>query len=117
MLAFSTRDSQLWDAVRDTVDLSDAPRFPTVRMAVVVAMVVVASPYLARPLRRVGQVLVLAVAIDALYIGKVFPTDLLGAVVLGWCVAAGGPLRLRHADRAPDRRVGRLVRSPGSGSR
>lgn len=88
VLAFYTRDSRFWDAVKDTVDLTDAPRFPTVRMAVVVAMVVVASPYLARPLRRVGQVLVVAVAVDALYIGRVFPTDLLGAVVLGWSVAA-----------------------------
>jgi ABC-type sulfate transport system permease component len=47
-----------WQAVKHTVDLTEAPRFPTVRMAVVVAMVVVASPYLARPLRQVGQVLV-----------------------------------------------------------
>ncbi len=88
VLAFYTRDGRLWNAVKDTADLTGAPRFPTVRVAVVVAMVVVASPYLARPLRHVGQILVIAVAIDALYIGRVFPTDLLGALVLGWSVAA-----------------------------
>src|SRR5258705_2032631 len=50
VLAFYARDSQLWHALRDTFDLSDAPRFPTVRLAVVVAMVAVASPYLSRPM-------------------------------------------------------------------
>lgn len=87
-LAFYARDSQLWEAFRNTVDLSDAPRFPTVRLAVVVAMVVVASPYLSRPMRRIGQALVLAIALEALSIDHAFPTDLLGAIVLGWGVAA-----------------------------
>jgi uncharacterized membrane protein YbhN (UPF0104 family) len=88
LLAFSTRDGELWDDLRQTFDLTNAPRFPTVRLAVVVAMVVVASPYLARPIRRVGQLLVVAIGVDALSTGGVFPTDVLGALVLGWGVAA-----------------------------
>jgi uncharacterized membrane protein YbhN (UPF0104 family) len=88
LLAFYTRDGELWDDLRQTFDLTKAPRFPTVRLAVVVAMVVVASPYLARPMRRIGQLLVLAIGVDALYTGGVFPTDVLGALVLGWGVAA-----------------------------
>ena len=87
-LAFLTHDAPLWQSVRSTFDLTDAPRFPTVRLAVAVAMVVVASPYLSRPMRRVGQVLVLAIAFEALYVDAAFPSDLLGAVVLGWGVAA-----------------------------
>ena len=87
-LAFLTRDASLWAAIQKTFDLTDAPRFPTVRLAVVVAMVVVASPYLSRPMRRIGQVLVAAIALDALYIDHAFPTDLIGALVLGWGVAA-----------------------------
>lgn len=87
-IAFLSRDASLWPAVQHTFDLTDAPRFPTVRLAVVVAMVVVASPYLSRPMRRVGQVLVIAIAVEALYVDRAFPTDLLGAVVLGWGVAA-----------------------------
>jgi glycosyltransferase 2 family protein len=87
-VAFISRDAQLWQAVRNTFDLTDAPRFPAVRLAVVVAMVVVASPYLSRPMRRIGQVLVVAIALEALYIDHAFPTDLLGAIVLGWGVAA-----------------------------
>ena len=52
-------------------------------------MVVVASPYLSRPMRRVGQALVLViVARGARTSTRAFPTDLLGAVVLGWGVAA-----------------------------
>jgi uncharacterized membrane protein YbhN (UPF0104 family) len=88
LVAFSVRDGRLWEDLRKTFDLTEAPRFPTVRLAVVVAMVVVASPYLARPVRRIGQVLILAIAVDALYTGGVFPTDVLGALVLGWGVAA-----------------------------
>ncbi|HEY3723891.1 MAG TPA: lysylphosphatidylglycerol synthase transmembrane domain-containing protein [Acidimicrobiia bacterium] len=87
-LAFLTHDSSVTAALRKTFDLTDAPRFPTVRLAVAVAMVVVASPYLSRPMRRVGQVLIVVIALEALYVDHAFPTDLLGAVVLGWGVAA-----------------------------
>ncbi len=88
VLAFLAHDASFWQSIRNTFDLTDAPRFPTVRLAVAVAMVVVASPYLARPMRRVGQVLVVAIALEALYVDAAFPTDLFGAVVLGWGVAA-----------------------------
>jgi undecaprenyl-diphosphatase len=88
LLAFFTPQTDLWHAITSTFDLSDAPRFPTVRLAVVVAMVVVASPYLSRPMRRVGQALVAVIFVEALYIDAAFPTDLIGAIVLGWGVAA-----------------------------
>ena len=102
----SSRDSRaLGGSARTRSTSRDAPRFPTVRSAVVVAMVVVASPYLSRPTapRRPGA-RARGRAIDALYIDRAFPTDLLGAVVLGWGVAAAVHYALRHADRAPDRR-------------
>ena len=53
-----------------------------------VAVITVASPYLARPTRRVGQGIVLLLAIATMYIGKSLPTDVVGAIVLGWGVAA-----------------------------
>jgi undecaprenyl-diphosphatase len=88
VLAFVAKDSSLWPAIQHTLDLTDAPRFPTVRLAVVVAMVAVASPYLSRPMRRIGDGLIIVIALEALYVDRAFPTDLLGAVVLGWGVAA-----------------------------
>lgn len=36
----------------------DTPTFPVVRLTVIVAVVAVASPYLTRPMRRIGQLLI-----------------------------------------------------------
>jgi undecaprenyl-diphosphatase len=47
-----------------------------------------AVPYVTRPVRRVGQGLVLCLALAALYLGTGFPNDVVAAVVLGWGVAA-----------------------------
>jgi len=87
LLAFLVHDSQLWDAFRVTFDLTDAPRFPLVRLSVAVAAVLVASPHLARPTRRFGQTIVGLLALSSLYLARGVPTDLLGAIVLGWGVA------------------------------
>jgi undecaprenyl-diphosphatase len=53
-----------------------------------VAVVVAAGPYLGRPTRRLGQLLVGLGALSALYLGTAFPKDLFGGIVLGWGVAA-----------------------------
>jgi undecaprenyl-diphosphatase len=64
------------------------PAFPLVRLAVIAAVLAAASPYLTRPTRRIGSALVVALAAAAMYLGTAFPNDLLGALVLGWGVAA-----------------------------
>ncbi len=66
----------------------DAPGFPAVRVAIIVAVISVASPYLTRPVRRLGQLLVLVMAIASLYLGATLPDGALAAVALGWTVAA-----------------------------
>jgi uncharacterized membrane protein YbhN (UPF0104 family)/tRNA A-37 threonylcarbamoyl transferase component Bud32 len=66
----------------------DTPNFPFVRLAVVVAVICVASPYLTRLTRRIGQLLVVALALAALYLGTAFPNDILGAIVIGWGIGA-----------------------------
>jgi glycosyltransferase 2 family protein len=58
-----------------------------VRLSVAVATVLVASPHLARPTRRVGEGLVVLLALSSLYLSRGFPTDLIAAIVLGWGVA------------------------------
>jgi glycosyltransferase 2 family protein len=62
--------------------------FPGVRLAIIVAVISVASPYLTRPVRRLGQLLVLLIAIASLYLGTTLPDGALAAVALGWAVAA-----------------------------
>lgn len=66
----------------------DAPAFPAVRVAIIVAVISVASPYLTRPTRRLGQLLVLVIAISSLYLGATLPDGALAAVALGWAIAA-----------------------------
>jgi undecaprenyl-diphosphatase len=63
--------------------------FPAVRVAVVAAIISAAGPYVTRPTRVVGRVLVVAVALAAVDLGRAGPNDVLAAVVLGWAVAAG----------------------------
>jgi uncharacterized membrane protein YbhN (UPF0104 family)/tRNA A-37 threonylcarbamoyl transferase component Bud32 len=88
LTAFFTHQTDLWNAIKVTFDLTDAPRFPLVRVSVAVAAVLVASPHLTRPTRRIGQGIVAALALSSLYLARGAPTDLLGAIVLGWGVAA-----------------------------
>jgi len=64
------------------------PAFPSPRLALVVALVAGASPYLTRPSRRVGKGVVLALVPAAMYLGVAYPTDIAGGLVLGWGVAA-----------------------------
>jgi undecaprenyl-diphosphatase len=87
LMAFLVHDDGLWQAFKVTFDLTGAPRFPMVRLSVAVATVLVASPHLARPTRRLGQGLVALLALSSLYLSRGFPTDLVAAIVLGWGVA------------------------------
>ena len=41
-----------------------------------------------RPTHVFGRVLVVGLAVAALYLGRSYPNDLFAAVVLGWTVAA-----------------------------
>lgn len=88
LAGFLVRSTDLWQSIERTVDLTNAPRFPLVRVAIAVAMITVASPHLTRPTRRIGQALVVVLALESMYLGRGFPVDLLGAIVLGWGVAA-----------------------------
>jgi undecaprenyl-diphosphatase len=68
--------------------LDTTPSFPLVRLAVVVAVVASASPYLVRPMRRLGQTVIVLLTVGAMYLGTGHPNDLLGAILLGWGMAA-----------------------------
>jgi len=65
-----------------------SPRFPVERVALVVAVVATAGPYVARPTRRFGVLLIAALAISALYLGTGLPDDVLGGIFVGLGVAA-----------------------------
>jgi undecaprenyl-diphosphatase len=88
LLAFTVHDTDLAGAFRIVLDARGAPPFPAVRVAMAVAVIAVAGPYLTRPVRRVGQGLVVVLAFTALYLGRGVVTDVFAAMTLGWGVAA-----------------------------
>ncbi len=78
----------LGEGLKVLIRLDDGPSFPVVRLAVVTAVICAAAPYVTRPVRRVGQALVLCLGLAALYLGTGSPNGVLAAIVLGWGVAA-----------------------------
>lgn len=79
--------------VKETFDAvvrldQDSPEFPTVRLAMIVAVVCTASPYLTRPMRRVGQLFIVTVAFAVMYLGTGVPDAIVASLALGWGVSA-----------------------------
>jgi uncharacterized membrane protein YbhN (UPF0104 family) len=89
LIAYTQDHSTLADALRIVLDRRGTPPFPTVRVAVAVAIITVAGPYLTRPVRYAGQALVAVLALTTMYLGRGLVTDVLAAVALGWGTAAG----------------------------
>ena len=85
----------------------DTVAFPAVRVGVIVAVISVASPYLTRPVRRIGQLLVLLIAIAvALPRHRRSRTASSPRSRSGGRVAALVHLVVRLARRSPDGRTG-----------
>jgi uncharacterized membrane protein YbhN (UPF0104 family) len=62
--------------------------FPGTRVAIIAAVISVGAPYLSRPVRRLGQTLVLLMFLSGMYLGLSTVDDLAASVVLGWTIAA-----------------------------
>ncbi|MEX1007950.1 MAG: lysylphosphatidylglycerol synthase transmembrane domain-containing protein [Acidimicrobiia bacterium] len=101
LVAVFVHRTDLAHAFSVVFDPTDVPRFPLVRISMAVAVITVASPYLARPTRRVGQGIVLLLALATIYLGRSLPTDVVAAFVLGWGVAALVHLVFGTAARRP----------------
>lgn len=89
LIAFAQDQSTLAHALRIVLDRRGTPPFPTVRVAIAVAIITVAGPYLTRPVRYAGQALVAVLALTTMYLGRGLVTDVIAAVALGWGTAAG----------------------------
>jgi undecaprenyl-diphosphatase len=81
----------------------DTAGFPLVRLAVITAVIATASPYLTRPIRRLGQLLILFLALSAMYLGTGLPDGILAALFLGWGVAAAVHLTFGSPGGRPTR--------------
>jgi uncharacterized protein (TIRG00374 family) len=88
-----------WPYVLPEIDLESSapPRFPVARVAVVTAGLVVVSPFLTRPLRRLGWLVILLTAIASVGLGYGTPTHIIGSFGIGlfcaglWLTIAGSP--------------------------
>ncbi len=87
LFAFVVGQTDLAHAFEIVLDSRGTPPFPMVRVGMAVAVIAVAGRYLTRPTRWVGRSFVIALGLVAMYLGRGYLTDLLGAVVLGWGVA------------------------------
>ncbi len=66
----------------------NSPSFPAVRVAIVVAVIAVASPYVSRPARQLGRVLMVLMFFAAIYLGTAAADGALAAVLIGFAIAA-----------------------------
>jgi undecaprenyl-diphosphatase len=74
--------------LRVAAGLGSSPSaYPSARVAVIVAVIGAASPYVGRTVRAFGWTLVALLAVAALYLGAAFPNDLFAAIVVGWTAA------------------------------
>lgn len=78
----------LGQGLRAITRLGTSPAFPSVRLAVLVAVLRAAVPYVTRPTRRFGRIVLIGAALSPLYLGSAYPNDVFAGLVLGWAVAA-----------------------------
>ena len=82
--AGTSRDA-LWDAL---FGVPDSPTYPAVRVAVATAIIVTASPWVARPLRYLGRFLVAVGAVAAVGLTIAWSSGAVAGFVLGIVAAA-----------------------------
>jgi len=77
-----------WPEVGAIRDVAGARDYPVVRIAVLGAALLVASPHLTRPFRRLSRAAVALSALAAIVLEIGAVSDVLGAIAVGWCAAA-----------------------------
>ena len=88
MIAFVDAGDSIGTALRHVFDTSLQPTYPTVPLAVMTAVILTASPFLTRPVRRIGPVVLVLVAIGTFYRANAGFNAVFAAFVLGWGIAA-----------------------------
>ena len=99
------RAAAFGDAFVGVFDGTRPGSYPAVHLAVIAAVILTAEPFLTRPMRRLGQVLLAFLVIGALAVGPVGANDVFGALV-----HRVGRRRARCTSRSGHRRDGRRPR-------
>jgi uncharacterized membrane protein YbhN (UPF0104 family)/tRNA A-37 threonylcarbamoyl transferase component Bud32 len=88
LLGFVVAGQGFTDALRHVFDTGRQLSYPTVPVAVTTAVVLAAAPFLTRPIRRLGEAIVVLSAIGALARGVGDLNAIFAGLALGWGVAA-----------------------------
>jgi uncharacterized membrane protein YbhN (UPF0104 family)/tRNA A-37 threonylcarbamoyl transferase component Bud32 len=88
LVGFLVDGQDVPDALAHVFDPSRHLSYPTVPLAVTTAVVLAAAPFLARPTRRVGELVVLLTTVGSLYRSAGDVNAVFAAVALGWGVSA-----------------------------
>ena len=88
LLGLLTAHETIGGALSGVFEGTNPDSYPAVHLAVIAAVILAASPFLTRPIRRTGQALLLVLAMSALTLGVGGPNDVFGALVLAWGLAA-----------------------------
>lgn len=83
--------------------VEELPSYPSVSLAVLSAVLLTAKPHLTRPVRPLIGFAITAVTLAVLYTGEGTPSGVLGAIVLGWGVAAATHLAVGSPAGLPPR--------------
>ena len=88
LIAFVDTGDSFTTAVKHVFDGSLQPTYPTVPLAVMTAVILTAAPFLTRPVRRMGPVVLFLVAIGTFYRANAGFNAVFAAFVIGWGIAA-----------------------------
>ena len=106
-VGFLTSGKDVGHSITAVFTDSQPGSYPAVHLAVVAAVMLAATPFLSRPVRRLSQGLLTALAVGALVVGAGGVNDVLGALALAW---ASRLWCTSHSDRPP------VARRPGRSS-
>ena len=101
-LAVIAGDNALWPAVLPEIQEPGPPQFPVLRVAVVTAILVATTPFLARPFRRLGWIVVLLVSGAAIALAYGAPAGVFAALGLGMACGAAVLLGFGSPQGYPD---------------
>ncbi|MGD2043515.1 MAG: flippase-like domain-containing protein [Acidimicrobiia bacterium] len=80
--------NEAWPYILPEIGLDNpVPRFPVTRVSIVTAILLVAAPYVARPLRRFGWLAIFTTAVASVGLGYASPIQAMGSFGLGLFVA------------------------------
>ncbi len=88
VVAFLVAGDAVGDALHAAFDNSRAGRYPTVHLAVLGAVLLTAAPFLSRPLRRAGTLLLALLVLGALYRELGSPNAVFAGLLIAWGSAA-----------------------------